>query len=116
MSRVEKYDRLKEKLPQLPEVLLNTIQSEILELKCVKKDCEKFKKISEEFPILKEAVYVVYSNYVKKSDHKYEKFIFLGENGNELCDLSGRDFELYGLLQCVRIPYSDEYCEMQKFS
>jgi len=116
MNRVEKYDRLEEKLPELPEVLLNTIQSEVLELKCVKKNCEKFKKVCEDYPVLKEAFYVVYSEYVKKSDHKYEKFIFLDEKGNELCDLSGMDFELYGLLKLVDFPYSEEYCEQQKYS
>lgn len=116
MSRVEKYERLKDRLPELPEVLLNTIQSEILEIKCVDKNCEKFKKIREEYPVLNEAVYVVYSNYIKKSDHKYEKFIFLCENGSELCDLGGRDFELYGLLQCVDFQCTAEYCDLKKYS
>ncbi|QFR49505.1 hypothetical protein FJR48_07075 [Sulfurimonas lithotrophica] len=116
MNRIEKYAHLDIELPELPEVLLNTIQSEILEIMCVDKNCDKFKKVCLEYPVLKDAVYVVFSNYVKKSDHKYEKFIFLGEKGNELCDLSGRDFELYGLLKCVSIPHTQEYCDFKKYS
>ncbi len=116
MTRVDKYDHLEQELPKLPKVLLNTIQSEVLEIKKVDKSCDKFKKISQKYPELNEAEYVVYSSYVKKSDHKYEKFIFLDKDGEELCDLSGMDFELYGLLLCVGIPYTEEYNEQKKYS
>lgn len=116
MNHVEKYAQLDVELPELPKVLLNTIQSEILEIKSVNKNCDKFRKICVDHPILNDAVYVVYSSYVKKSDHKYEKFIFLGEKGNELIDLSGRDFELYGLLQCVSIPFTEEYNEKKLYN
>lgn len=49
MSQVEKYDRLQDKLPELPEVLLNTIQSEILELKCLKKIVKNLKNYVKNF-------------------------------------------------------------------
>jgi len=116
MNHVDKYEHLEQKLPKLPKVLLNTIQSEVLEIKNVDKSCDKFKKICEQYPELNKAEYVVYSDFVKKSDHKYEKFIFLSEDGEELCDLGGRDFELYGLLLCVSIPFTEEYNEQKKFS
>ena len=109
MNRVDKYAHLNIELPELPIVLLNTIQSEFLEIKGVNKDCDKFKEACKKFPVLKDAFYVVYSSYVKKSEHEYEKFVFLDEKGKELCDLGGRDFDLYGLLLCVNIPLTEEY-------
>jgi len=114
MKRIEKYAHLDIELPQLPDVLLNTIQSDILQIRGVDKSCDKFQALSMDYPALKDAVFVVYSSYVKKSDHKYEKFIFLGEKGNELCDLGGHDFELYGLLQCVAIPFTEEYSQQEQ--
>lgn len=109
MDGVNKYLDIEKKLPKLPEVLLNTIQSEFLEISKLDKSCVKFINSSNKIPKLKDAYYVVYSPYVKKSDHKYEKFIFLAEDGEELFDVDGRDLELYGLLSCVNIDFSQEY-------
>ena len=52
MNRVDKYAHLNIELPELPTVLLNTIQSEFLEIKGVNKDCDKFEESCKKFPIL----------------------------------------------------------------
>ncbi|HUH41537.1 MAG TPA: hypothetical protein VLZ29_00290 [Sulfurimonas sp.] len=109
MKNIEKYLNIKEKLPKLPEVLLNTIQSDVLELNKVDRTCEKYLNLSTRIPEIKEAHYVIFSKYVDKSDHKYEKFIFLGIDGEELFDVSGLEIDLYGLLICVDLNVTNEY-------
>lgn len=109
MSDIKKYENIEKDLPKLSEVLLNTIQSDILEIKRIDKNCEKYLEICEKIPELKNASFVVYSKYIEKSNHKYEKFIFLDEQGVEICDVSGLDLELYGLLLCSNLSLSAEY-------
>ena len=109
MYTVEKYKNIETELPQLPKVLLNTIQSDVLEINKVDKVCGKYVGACEKIPKLAEAEYVVYSKYVQKKDHKYEQFIFLDKTGAEVCHVSGKDMELYGLLSCESLAYSEEY-------
>ena len=110
MSNVNKYENITKELPELQEVLLEAIQSEFLEIKSVEKACDKYIGACEEVPELKDAHFVVYSKYIKKSDHRYEKFIFLNEKGKEVCNVSGQQMELYGLLSnCMNLELSKEY-------
>lgn len=109
MRETKKYANIEEELPKLPVVLLNTIQSDVLEIKKIDKTCEKFLKASSKITELQDAYYVVYSKYIDKENHKYEKFIFLGKDGEELFNLSGLELELYGLLACTNLCYTDEY-------
>ncbi|MDD5373183.1 MAG: hypothetical protein PHO62_07125 [Sulfurimonas sp.] len=109
MSGIAKYSNIKEELPKLPEVLLNTIQSDVLEIKRVDKTCEKYLGACSKTPEFKDVYYVVYSKYIGKDNHKYEKFIFLGKEGEELFDVSGTEMELYGLLSCTALNYTQEY-------
>jgi hypothetical protein len=109
MSSVNKYDNIEKELPKLPEVLLNTIQSDVLEIKSIDKICNKYLSACDKIPKLKDATYVVYSKYMKKSNHEYEKFIFLSEDGAEICDVSGHDMDLHGLLTCNNLSVSQEY-------
>ena len=109
MHIVEKYKDIEKKLPNLPKVLLNTIQSDVLEIKNVQKDCEKYVEACAKISDLQNAEYVVYSKYINKNDHMYEKFIFLDKLGAEVCHVSGQDMELYGLLTCTSLDYSEEY-------
>ncbi len=109
MKDILKYSNIKEELPKLPDVLLNTIQSDVLEIKSVNEECEKYLEACSKIPELKEAKYVVFSKYIDKANHKYEKFIFLGKDGKELFDVSGAEMELYGLLTCTNLNYTDEY-------
>jgi len=109
MHTVEKYANIRSELPKLPEVLLNTIQSEVLEINRIDKTCDKYSDACDKFPKLKDAQFVVYSKYIEKANHKYEKFIFLDKEGAEICDVSGAEMELYGLLSCTGLSYSEEY-------
>jgi len=110
MNNVKKYANIQNELPELQKVLLDAIQSEFLEIKSVEKQCDKYKEACEKIENLDKARFVVFSKYIKKSDHRYEKFIFLDEKGHEVCDVSGQDMELYGLLgQCMNLELSEEY-------
>lgn len=109
MSNTEKYNNIEEELPKLPKVLLNTIQSDVLEIRSLDKSCGKYLKACSKIPEISDACFVVYSKYMDKSNHKYEKFIFLDKDGDELCDVSGQEMELYGLLTCTNLSLSEEY-------
>ncbi|MCF6309605.1 MAG: hypothetical protein L3J19_03890 [Sulfurimonas sp.] len=109
MSSVNKYKNIENELPKLPTVLLNTIQSDVLEIRMVDKTCEKYINACAKIHKLKDASYVVYSKYIDKNNHPYEKFIFLAEDGEELFDVSGVEMELYGLLRCTNLSLSEEY-------
>ena len=109
MESVAKYNNIEEMLPKLPKVLLNTIQSDILEIKSLDKSCTKFIDACSKFPKLNSAEFVVYSKYMDKSNHEYEKFIFLDKDGAEVYDVSGHDLELYGLLACTSLSLNEEY-------
>ena len=112
MSNINKYENIQNELPELQKVLLDAIQSDFLEIKSVEKQCEKYKDACEKIENLDRAKFVVFSKYIKKADHRYEKFIFLDEHGHEVCDVSGQDMELYGLLgQCMNLELSKEYEE-----
>lgn len=115
MSNVVKYENIETELPKLPEVLLNTIQSECLEISSIDKECKKYIKTCEKIPELTQAEYVVYSKYIKKENHKYEKFLFLNSEGEEVCAVSGTEMELYGILHaCDNLYESEEYKHTHK--
>lgn len=110
MSCTIKYDNLKTELPNIPEVLFNTIQSECLEIRSIDKSCPKYLHACSAIPSLENAFYVVFSPYVDKANHKYEKFIFLSKDGEEVCDVSGTQMELYGILdECNNLSFTPEY-------
>lgn len=109
MREIEKYLNIKEKLPKLAEILLNTIQSDVLELKKIDKTCDKYLKLCSKIVEIEEAHYVVFSKYVDKANHKYEKFIFLDIVGEELFDVSGLETDLYGMITFVDIDITEEY-------
>jgi len=112
MSHVDKYANIQNELPELQQVLLDAIQSEFLEIQSIEKQCEKYEGACEKIKDLDKAHFVVYSKYIKKADHRYEKFIFLDERGHEVCNVSGQEMELYGLLgPCMNLELSKEYEE-----
>lgn len=110
MKSIYKYENIKEELPKLQPVLLDAIQSDFLEIQSVEKVCEKYIKACKEIENLDKACFVIYSKYIKKSDHRYEKFIFVDKEGHEVCNVSGQEMELYGLLSpCLNLELSKEY-------
>ena len=110
MKTIKKYDNIESELPLLPNVLLETIQSEFLEIQKLDRECVKFNSVSTKMPELLDATYVVFSKFIKKEEHKYEKFIFVNDQGKIIASMSGQDMELYGLLepQCG-LKLSEEY-------
>lgn len=117
MHGIEKYDNLKEVMPKLQEVLAEAIQSEFLEIKKINKECEKFIATCEQFPELKQAEYVIFSQYIKKNEHKHEMFVFIDAEGEIVRYITGRDMELYGLLNsCSNLHLSEEFVETKNYS
>ena len=114
MLGIEKYDNLKDVIPNLIPVLRDAIQSEFLEIKKINKECEKFIASCEHFPELEKSEYVIFSHHIKKNEHKYEMFVFIDGEGNVVRHISGAEMELYGLLNaCTNLHISDEYVEKQ---
>ncbi len=110
MQEIPKYDNLHELLPELLPVLQESVQSEILEIGKIDKASEKFRTIHDRFPILDEAVYVIFSKFIKKCEHEYETFIFLDEKGHSIAHISGRELTLHGILKpCEEFSISEEY-------
>ena len=116
MVGIEKYDNLKEVIPNLMPVLRDAIQSEFLEIKKVNKECEKYIASCTHIPELTHAEYVIFSHHIKKNEHKYEMFVFIDKEGNVVRHVSGVEMELYGLLgACIDLHISDEFVEKQTF-
>lgn len=115
MHGIEKYDNLKEVMPQLQSVLADAIQSEFLEIKKINKECEKYIASCEQIPELKNAEYVIFSHHIKKNEHKHEIFVFIDGKGGIVRHVTGREMELYGLLDsCTTLHVSDEFRELQE--
>lgn len=116
MLGIEKYDNLKEVMPNLLPVLRDAIQSEFLEIKKVNKECEKYIATCSNFPELTQAEYVIFSQHIKKNEHKYEIFVFIDGAGNIVRHLTGQEMELYGLLDsCSNLHISEEYVEKKVY-
>lgn len=109
MREILKYENINEELPKLPEILLNTIQADILEIKKIDKCCKRFNEAMQKVPRLQDAEYVVFSKYIEKENHPYEKFIFLSKEGDEIFDASGTQIELYQLLTATNLRHTPEY-------
>ncbi|MCX6073056.1 MAG: hypothetical protein NTY39_01915 [Campylobacterales bacterium] len=113
MHGIEKYDNLKEVMPRLQSVLLEAIQSEFLEIKKINKECEKYIASCEQIPQLKDAEYVIFSQHIKKNEHKNEMFVFIDSEGGIVRHVSGREMELYGLLaSCTTLHVSDDFIDI----
>ena len=105
-----KFANLEEELVDLPEVLKNSLQSEVLAIKKIDKSCEKFKKSSENFTDLNSAEYVIFSKFMGKEYHNLETFIFVDSTGKSICNLSGREIELYNMIkECENLIETKDY-------
>ena len=106
----KKFENLEEELVDLQEVLKNSLQKEILDIKQLDKESQKFKEVSEKFPLLKDAQYVVYSKFMCKDFHESESFIFVNETGHSVCTLTGRDLELFEMIKkCEKLKEAKGY-------
>jgi hypothetical protein len=95
----EKFENLEDELVNLQDVLKNSLQNEVLTIKKLDKEGEKYKHISRNIQDLSKAEYVIFSKYMNKDFHHLEKFIFLDATGNTVCTLSGRELDLYNMIK-----------------
>jgi len=107
-----KFENLEEELVDLQEVLKNSLQKEILTIKQLDKDGEKFKNASKKVPELHDAEYVIFSVYMCENYHELETFIFVDVTGKTVCKISGREMDLYDMIKnCDRLVESKGYKE-----
>lgn len=93
-----KYINLDDVLPHLAEVLKDSIQQDVLEIRQIDRSCPQYGDIVQMHPEISEADYVVYSPYIRRNDHRFEHFVFLDGRGEKVCHTNGTEMELYGLL------------------
>jgi len=110
MKHHVKFENLEEELVNLQEVLKNSLQNEVLEIRKVDKSCDKFQKIMHKFCNLDAAEYVIFSKYMSNEYHDFETFIFLDSTGKSICNLSGRDLDLHNMIkECDNLVESKDY-------
>jgi len=106
----DKFENLEEELVDLQTILKNSLQKEILDIKKLDKESNKFKEVSSKLPLLVDAEYVIYSKFMTKEFHKSESFVFVDSTGFTVCTLSGRDLDLYDMIKkCENLVESKEY-------
>lgn len=105
-----KFENLESEFIDLPEVYKNSLQNEILEIKKINKDCEKFKNISKDIDGINNAEYVIFSKFMGKKFHELETFIFINHTGKTVCNLSGRELDLYNMIMdCDNLVQTEDY-------
>lgn len=95
----DKFENLEEELVDLQDVYKNSLQNEVLTIKKLNKESEKYKNISQNVHDLDGAEYVIFSKYMNKDFHDLEKFIFVDHTGKNVCTLSGRELNLYNMIE-----------------
>lgn len=106
----KKFENLEEELISLTDVLKNSLQKEVLDIKQLNKESKKFHDVSKKFPILENAEYVIYSRFMCDDFHESESFIFVDDKGSTVCTLTGRDLDLYEMIQtCEKLKESEVY-------
>ena len=105
-----KFENLEEELVDLQDILKNSLQKEVLEIRKVDKNTEKFKTLLEDFSDLNSVEYVIFSKFMAKEYHELETFVFIDSTGKTICNLSGRDVDLYNMIkECDNLVEATEY-------
>ncbi len=105
-----KFENLENELVDLQEVLKNSLQNEVLAIKKIDKNCKKFKNAVDSFCDLDLAEYVIFSKFMGKEYHNLETFIFVDGTGKNVCNLSGREIELYNMIKdCNNLIEAKDY-------
>mgnify|MGYP006995565928 FL=1 len=105
-----KFENLEEELVDLQSVLKNSLQKEILTIKELNKEGQKFKKALELVGDLKDAEYVIFSTYMFDNYHESETFVFIDATGNKVCAISGREMDLYDMIKdCEKLVETKSY-------
>ena len=106
----EKFENLEEELVSLPDVLKNSLQNEVLTIKKLNRESEKYRNISQNVCDLEGSEYVIFSKYMNKDFHDLEKFIFLDHTGKTVCILNGCDLDLYDMIKdCDNLREAKKY-------
>ncbi len=108
-EQTQKFIDLESRLPKLQEVLCTSLQNDFLEIKRINRECEKFQKLAENHPELAGSVYVIFSKYIKRENHQNETFVFIGEDGETVCHISGREIALYGMLEGCGLEVNEAF-------
>jgi hypothetical protein len=95
----DKFANLEEELVNLPDILKNSLQKEVLTIKKIDKAGEKFNSIVDKFSNLCDAEYVIFSVHMCKDYHESETFVFIDETGKNVCTVSGRELDLYDMIK-----------------
>ena len=104
-----KYENIESELPNLQDILKNSLQKEVLAIKKVDETSDKYHFECQNCPLLDKAEYVVYSPHVQKEYQKYEQYVFLDHSGETLCHKSGKNFKLSGMLKpCINLKETEE--------
>jgi hypothetical protein len=110
MKNYLKFANLEEELSDLHGVYKNSLQKDILVIRRIDKECEKFKNLSASFNELKLSEYVIFSKFMSKDYHDMEMFVFIDKTGNTTGNLSGRDLDLYNMItECDNLIETSEY-------
>ena len=105
-----KFQNLEEELVDLQDVLKNSLQNDVLTIKQLDKNGEKFKYVSENIRDLSDTEYVVFSSYMCQNYHKSESFIFVDKTGKTVCTISGREMDLYDMIKdCENLVEAKPY-------
>lgn len=106
-----KFENLEDEFVDLPDIFKNSLQSEVLEIKKLNKNSDKFKHICKDVcETIDGAEYVIFSKYMGKEFHKSETFIFVNNTGKIICNLSGRELDLYNMIvDCNNLIETDDY-------
>ena len=117
MKTLIKYENIEHELPNLIPVLKQALQTDMLYIKKVNKECEHYAKECQHACFLIDAHYVIYSPYIKGTDHERELFVFLDNTGKTICHIGGNAIEIGGLIRpCENLKLSDEYKQSIKHS
>lgn len=94
-----KYENLEDELTELEDVIKNSLQNEVLTIKQLNKESEKYKFVNDNVKNLDGAEYVVFSSYMCENYHESEQFLFLDKKGKIVCTISGRETDLYDMIK-----------------
>jgi len=105
-----KFENIQDELVDLQTVFLDSIQKDILTIKQLNKESEKFKKVVAHKEALKDAMYVIFSVHMCKDYHNLEKFVFVDATGKLVCEVSGTEMYLYDMIKdCDKLVEAKEY-------
>ena len=94
-----KYENLEDELTELEDVLKNSLQNEVLTIKQLNKESQKYKYVNEKIRNIEDAEYVIFSSFMNECYHESEQFVFVDKKGKIVCTISGREMDLYDMIK-----------------